>query len=176
MFPFRRHDERVERVITVGSGFAHVGDHPWSYRSTVIAFWYLLGPLATALTGYLPGRRLLLGADLPAGIYWQWRRWCMSRNFFRGDIGNSLQDPDFSAPRFDLRNLTMADDIVVPPAAAWRYADAFGPDSVERWILRPEEFGLSSLRHIQVMSKSGAPAWPVILGLKRRPPPEERAQ
>ncbi|MGV2021091.1 alpha/beta hydrolase family protein [Agrobacterium sp. 22-223-1] len=165
-FPFRRHDERVERVITIGSGFAHVSDHPWTYRPTVIAFWYLLGPVSTTLAGYLPGRRLLLGADLPAGIYWQWRRWCTSRDFFRRDIGKSLPEPDFSATRFDLRMMTMADDVVVPPAAVWRYADVFPQGSVNRRTLHPEEFGLTSLRHIEVMSERAAPAWPAILGLE----------
>ncbi|WP_245294470.1 alpha/beta hydrolase family protein [Rhizobium aegyptiacum] len=165
MFPFRRHDKRVARIITVGSGFAHVTDHPWNYRPTVVAFWYLVGPVATALAGYLPGRRLLLGADLPAGIYWQWRRWCTSRNFFKSDVGKSLPEPDFTAPRLDLTMLTMADDVVVPPAAVWRYAAAFPQTSVNRRMLRPEEFGLKSLRHIEVMSERSAPAWPAILGL-----------
>lgn len=123
MFPFRKHDARVERVVTVGSGFAHVTDHPWSYRSTVLAFWYLLGPAATALAGYLPGRRLLLRADLPAGVYWQWRRWCTRRDFFRSDIGKSLPQPDFGKPDFDLRMFSTTDDVVVPPTAVWRFAD-----------------------------------------------------
>ncbi|MFD2055765.1 alpha/beta fold hydrolase [Mesorhizobium calcicola] len=165
MFPFRRHDSRVERIITIGSGFANFRDHPWSYLPIVLAFWFGVGPIATALAGYLPGRRILLGADLPAGVYWQWRRWCTKRDFFRSDTGKSLPEPDFSAPDVDVRIFTMKDDVVVPPVCVWRFADAFPAGSVKRTMLIPGDFGLKSLRHIQVLSKHSAAAWPAILGL-----------
>lgn len=33
-------------------------------------------------------------------------------------------------------------------------------------MLKPEEFGLTALRHIEVMSEKSAAAWPTILGLE----------
>lgn len=168
-FPFRAHDKRVERVIAVGAGYGHYRDHPWSYRPIVLAFWFGAGPLATALAGYLPGRRILLGADLPAGVYWQWRKWCTTRDFFQSDFGKSLPNPDYSAPRFDMHIITMEDDVVVPPICVWRYADSFPTGSIRRSMLRPGDFGLKSLRHIEVLSEQCKRAWPSILGL-----PEDR--
>lgn len=164
-FVFRRHDARVARIVTIGAGFGHYSDHPWSYRPTALAFWFLLGPLGTSVAGYLPGKRLLLGADLPAGVYWQWRRWCTSRDFFNADIGVSLPQPDFRMEGPSLRMLTTEDDVVVPPVAVWRYADAFAKGRVERAMLYPSRFGLPSLRHIEVFSRRNAAAWPAILGL-----------
>lgn len=160
---FRRHDPRFERITTVGAGIGHYTDHPWSYRPLALAFWFLLGPVGTAVAGYLPGRRLLLGADLPAGVYWQWRKWCVSRDFFKADIGVSLPEPDFGMAGPALRLLTMSDDVVVPPAAVRRYADAFPEGRAEYRVLRPADFGLPSLRHIEVLSKRNAAAWPAIL-------------
>lgn len=58
---FHDYPARVTRITTIGSGFAHHWDHPWSYRPVVLAFWFLLGPLATALMGYLPGKSLRFG-------------------------------------------------------------------------------------------------------------------
>ncbi|MGD9864999.1 MAG: alpha/beta hydrolase [Pseudodonghicola sp.] len=162
---FRGYDPRFEKITTIGSGFAHVGDHPWSYRPLALAFWYGPGPMATTLAGYLPGRRLLLGADLPAGVYWQWRRWCTRRDFFNGDIGSSLPEPSFDGISADLRLITMSDDVVVPPPAVQRYADAFPAGKAAYRMLRPEEFGLNALQHIEVMSPRAAAAWPAILGL-----------
>lgn len=164
-FAFRRHDARVTQVTTIGAGFAHVMDHPWSYRPLALAFWYGIGPVATRLAGYLPGRRVLFGADLPAGVYWQWRRWCTRRDFFDGDIGRALPaNPAFGRVPFRLRMLGMEDDAVVPPAAVWRYADRFPAAAVERRVLRPRDFGVPSLRHIQVFSARNAAAWPALLG------------
>ncbi|QFS96312.1 Alpha/beta hydrolase family protein [Labrenzia sp. THAF191b] len=162
-FPFRRHDARVERITTVGAGFGHFSDHPWSYRPKVLAFWFLLGPLGTSVAGYLPGRQLLLGEDLPAGVYWQWRKWCTSRDFFRSDIGASLPDPDFGSDGPKLRMLTMKDDVVVPPVAVKRYADSFPNERVDFQMLHASDYGLKALGHIEVFSRRNAPIWPVIL-------------
>ncbi|WP_245441295.1 alpha/beta fold hydrolase [Neorhizobium sp. T7_12] len=166
-FPFRSHDKRVARVTTVGAGFGYYRDHPWSYLPLVLAFWFGVGPLATAVAGYLPGRRILLGADLPAGVYWQWRRWCTNRSFFQPDFGHSLPIPDFSAPSFDMHMITMEDDVVVPPVCVWRYADSFPAGSVRRTMLKPSDYGLKSLRHIEVLSEQCKSAWPTIVGLPR---------
>lgn len=162
---FRKFDARVERITTIGAGFARVSDHPWSYRPNVLAFWYLIGPIGTSLAGYLPGRRLLLGADLPAGVYWQWRKWCTSEGFFRADIGVSLPIPDFNLGGQRIRLLTMTDDVVVPPVAVQRYANVFPRGVASFEVLRPADYGLRSLRHIEVFAKQNAPAWPAVLGL-----------
>jgi len=162
---FRDYDPRVEKILTVGSGQAHFTDHPWSYRPLAMAFWFGPGPVATKAAGYLPGRRLGFGADLPAGVYWQWRRWCTRREFFYTDVGRTMPEPDFARPGPELRLFTMSDDVVVPPAAVRRYADAFAPDRVAYRVLTPKEFGVPALRHIEVLSRLGTPAWPEILGL-----------
>ncbi|WP_095588367.1 alpha/beta hydrolase family protein [Actibacterium ureilyticum] len=162
---FRQFDPRVSRITTIGAGMAHHTDHPWSYRPIALAFWFVLGPVGTALAGYLPGRRMLLGADLPAGVYWQWRRWCTRRRFFHDDIGDSLPQPDFTLPGPRIRMLTMTDDVVVPPVAVRRYADAFAAGRVDFAALDPADYGLTSLRHIEVLSQRSAAAWPAILDL-----------
>lgn len=164
-FAFRDHDPRVEQIVTVGSGMVHVRDHPPSYLPAALAFWYLLGPIGTAIAGYLPGEKLFLGADLPAGVYWQWRRWCTDRRFFRPDIGTALPEPDFGGQAAHLRMVSMADDQMVPPRAVWRYADAFPEGRIERRLLEPEHLGLKALGHINVFAAGNAAAWPAILGL-----------
>lgn len=162
---FRAFDRRVERITTIGAGLGHFTDHPWSYRPSAMAFWFLLGPIGTAVAGYLPGRRLFFGADLPAGVYWQWRRWCTRRDFFQCDIGVSLPTPNFAMSSPALRMLSMSDDVVVPPVAVRRYADAFSAGHVAYEELSPADYALPSLRHIEVMSKRNTAAWPAILGL-----------
>lgn len=173
-FPFITHDPRVERITTVGAGIGHFSDHPWSYRPTALAFWYVVGPLGTALAGYLPGKRLLLGADLPAGVYWQWRRWCTRRDFFQSDIGKSLPEPDFAMQGPTLRMFAVEDDVVVPPVAVRRYVAAFPEGRVAYRMLRPTEFGLQSLRHIEIFQKRNAAAWPTIVDLPTQSTDRER--
>jgi predicted alpha/beta hydrolase len=161
-FAFREYDPRVERITTFGAGFCHVSDQPWSMFPIALAFFYVVGPVGTALAGYFPGRKLLLGADLPAGVYWQWRKWATRRDFFQSDIGKSLPEPNFQIEGPALQMLTTVDDVVIPPVAVRRSA-AFPEGRVTYRVLYPGEFGLRSLRHIKVFSPRNAAAWPAIL-------------
>lgn len=162
---FHRPHPRVARITTIGAGMAHVADHPWHYRPKALAFWYGPGPLATAAMGYMPGRRLGLGADLPAGVYWQWRRWCTRRDFFDREIGHGLPAPNYDLGRVALRMLAASDDALVPPDAVRRYADRFAPSQPRFQCLRPGDYGLDRLGHIEALSRHAAPAWPTMTGL-----------
>jgi len=44
-------------------------------------FWFVFVPILTPLLGYFPGKRLRMVGDLPAGVAWQWRRWCTHRDY-----------------------------------------------------------------------------------------------
>lgn len=164
---FHKHDPRIERITTVGSGHAFVADHPWSYLPMVLAFWYAAGPVGTTIAGYLPGRRLMLGSDVPAGVYWQWRRWCTRRDFYAGDIGRSLPDLNYGSTFAPVRLLAVSDDAAVPPISVRRYADTFEKGRVTVEDLNPADYGLKSLGHIEVFAKRNAAVWPTILEAAR---------
>ena len=115
--PFYAQAEKVERVIAVASGPAHWTLHPLKFMPTALFFWWLAGPLCTLLLGYMPGRLLGAGADLPKGVFWQWRRWCLSRRFYRPDWGGALPEPRFDAVRCPVTLVSISDDVMVPPRA-----------------------------------------------------------
>lgn len=163
--PFHGYPPRTEKIVTIGSGIGHYTDHPWSYRPIVLAFWFALGPLATKIAGYMPGKRLLLGADLPAGVYWQWRKWCTRRDFFYSDIGESLPQAHWDLDVPDMRICVATDDVVVPPIAVRRYADALAPSNARYIEFNPSDYGLSHLKHIEFLAKGNESAWPGLLGL-----------
>lgn len=169
--PFHGQSERVEKIVTVGAGIGHFMDHPWGYRPKVLAFWFLLGPVATTLAGYMPGKRLLLGADLPAGVYWQWRRWCTRRDFYDRDIGRSLPLPDYTFSGPEIRICVARDDVVVPPVAVRRYAERLAPSGAEYHCLDPADYGLPGLGHIEVLARENARAWAALMGLSEEDAP-----
>ncbi len=163
MLPFQTGFERVERVIVVGSGIVHVSDHPWPYQFLARLFWQGHVPLLTRAIGYLPGRFVGFGADLPRGVYWQWRRWCLTRGYHLGDAGGRLPVPDWRALTAPMKFVAIADDVMVPPAAAWRLMRYF-PDAVKRQlVLKPEELGLTSIGHSGVFRRENAALWPLLI-------------
>ena len=162
-FPFQSRLDDIDRVITVGAGMVNVRDHPLRYQPIVRMFWYGLGPLATLLAGYLPGRKLRIGADLPSGVYWQWRQWCTRKEFFARDFGHRLPFPDWTGLKTDVTYVAMADDDMVPPAAVWRLMQCNQGARSRQRVLRPGDFGLRKLGHITQFAAHNKAAWPAII-------------
>ncbi len=163
MLPYHTGLDRVSRAILVGAGMVHVSDHPWPYQALARLFWQGHGPLLVRIAGFLPGRLSGFGADLPAGVYWQWRRWCLNRGYHLTDAGRTLPMPDPSAMTAPMKFVAVADDALVPPAAVWRLMALF-PDSVKRQlVLRPDGHGLARIGHLGPFARRNAVLWPQII-------------
>jgi predicted alpha/beta hydrolase len=157
--PFHEQATRVRGMTAVASGPAHWTRHPWPYRALPILFWFGLGPIATALAGYTPGRLLGLGADLPAGAFWQWRRWCTNADFHRVDWGGAMPEPDLGRFRGKLTLVAVADDPMIPPPVV-RDITRFYPNAeVTERLVEPAALGLSAIGHIRVFSPANKAAW-----------------
>ena len=152
--------DRVDRVVAVASGPAFWLDHPWPFMPAVVWFWWLGGPLAVRLAGYMPGRITGLGPDLPAGVYRQWRRWCLTRDFARGDWGTSLPAPRLDQARFALATIGMSDDVMIPPSSVARLAEFYPFARVRHETIVPAELGLARIGHTGMFSRHCQSAWP----------------
>ncbi len=154
---------RVSRSITIGAGLTHVTDHPLRYRWKAQAFWSPPVQALTRAAGYLPGRALGLGADLPGGVYRDWRRWCLTPGWHLSDVGRTLPLPDAQRVKGTIRMIAVADDDLVPAAAVWR-ARALYPEAVkEQLVLRPSDFGLERIGHIPPFHRRNSVLWPAML-------------
>lgn len=159
--PFQPDLGTITRVITVAAGPVHLRDHPWPMRAGIAAMWYGHGRALTALLGYLPGRRLGLGADVPAPVFRQWRRWC-TRD------GSCLADPAMppltsAGLRAEVTLLAFADDGMVPPAAVWRLGNWMGKAPITRRLITPAEYGLGSIGHIGAFASRNRAVWPALI-------------
>ncbi|MEO0937766.1 MAG: alpha/beta fold hydrolase [Pseudomonadota bacterium] len=157
--PNHRDLRGVARVIGVASGIMHHNDHPWPYRALALTFWFCLGPLATLAVGFLPGRALRFGEDLPASAYWQWRRWCTSRDFYAADVAaGRLPAPEWPHD-IPVRVVAFSDDDTVPPLCASRLGQAFG--GVEPVVIEPEPG--QSIGHLSVFARRNRALWPEVI-------------
>lgn len=163
LLPMQTGTDEIARAIAVCSGYVHHSDHPWPYQALARLFWFGHAPVLTALLGYLPGRHIGFGADLPAGVYWEWRRWCTRRDFFWPEVGNSLPEP-YWPDDVPVRLIAVADDDTIPPACVWRLERAYGTEATERVLIEPGRFGLGRIGHLGVFSPANAAVWPTLIG------------
>lgn len=163
LLSFQRDLDRISRVITVASGPVHVSDHPFPYSMTAVAFWYAVGPLATWIAGYMPGKRLRFGEDIPARVYWQWRRWCTRRDGLMQEIGHALPLPDLMGLKAPLKLVAIADDTLVPPASVWRSMDFHRRAPKSQLTVVPADFGLNRIGHIAPFAARNRAIWPQLI-------------
>lgn len=159
--PFQPDLARLDRVISVAAGPVHLRDHPWRMRLGIGSMWYGHGRALTAALGYLPGKRLGLGADVPGPAYRQWRRWCTRDGSCRSDPAMPpLASDSLRAP---VTLVAFADDGMVPAAAVWRLEDWMGKAPVTRRLITPADHGLHSIGHIGAFAARNRAVWPAII-------------
>ncbi len=164
---FHANAHRVKRMTAVASGPAYWTQHPLKYIAQVIVFWFLVGPLVTRLAGYMPGRLLGMGADLPADVYWQWRKWCISRGFQSVDWGAALPLPKLERVTCDIRIVAIEDDVMIPPSVTQQLARFYPDANICNEVINPSEVGLKSIGHLRVFSQRCSAAWPLVFQKNR---------
>jgi predicted alpha/beta hydrolase len=103
------HRDRIAGLVSVAAGSGYWRDNAPQLRRTVLYFWHVLVPLATALFGYFPGRRIGKVGDVPRGVILQWRRWCMHPHYHVGAEGPAL-GAKFAQAQFPVVALSITDD------------------------------------------------------------------
>ena len=81
----------LDRAVVVASGHGYWQHNPPALRRWVRAFWDVVVPVSVGVAGYYPGRRLRFLSDLPAGVMWQWRRWCLHPGYWQADVPDILE-------------------------------------------------------------------------------------
>jgi predicted alpha/beta hydrolase len=71
---FMRSPELVDSAVFVGAHTGYYRDYARSLRLPMWLAWHCAMPAVTRLTGYFPGRRLGLPADLPKTVAYEWAR------------------------------------------------------------------------------------------------------
>ena len=105
----------IDGMLAVASGSGYWRDNAPPTRRKVLLWWYGIAPLITSLYGCLPGKQWGLVGDLPAGVLWQWRKWCLHPNYGIGVEGEPLRTA-YAAARYPLHALSVEDDEMM----SWR--------------------------------------------------------
>jgi len=163
LMPLQDGIEDVARMIVVAGGLVHHHDHPWPYRALALSFWFGHVPLAVRLAGYLPGRAVGFGADLPASVYHQWRKWCTTRDSYLPETGKTLPHPQWSRSGAPVDLFALSDDSLIPAKCVWRLGDVYGDGPQTRTELTPADFGLQKVGHLGVFARRNAALWPTLV-------------
>jgi predicted alpha/beta hydrolase len=153
----------VHACYTFGTGAGWHGWMPPRERVRVLALWHLVMPVLTRLRGYAPWS-LLGGADLPLGVYRQWKRWCRRPAY-------CFDDPtDGAAMRVAAARLTLPiaaaaslDDPWSPPRSRDAFLRGYANAAVSRVDLDPVSVSTGAIGHLGYFRATARPLWDAAL-------------
>lgn len=123
----------IDGLLSIASGSGYWRDNAAPTRRKVLLWWHVIAPVVTTLCGCMPGKKWGLVGDLPAGIIWQWRQWCMHPNYGIGVEGEPLRNA-YAQARYPLHAFSVEDDEMM----SWRSTTALvgwyrnAPQTIER--------------------------------------------
>lgn len=133
-------------------------------RARVSLLLNVVGPLTARAFGYVPGRRLGMGEDLPTDVFRQWRRWCGYPGFWFEDPAVAEEmTAAFDRVRTPIVAATSVDDPWIVPVARDRFMAHYRRADVVRVDLDPQDYGLRALGHLGYFRDGAQPLWDEVL-------------
>jgi len=154
---------KVQGLLGVAAGSGYWRHTAPALKRKALFFWYLAVPLVTWWFGYFAGRRLGAVGDLPRGVIWQWRRWCLNPTYSAGAEGAAAQQ-NYALVRFPVCSLAMADDEMMTLPGTQVLLDLYrqAPRKIER--LSPIDFGVERIGHFGFFRQQFSQTlWPLAL-------------
>jgi predicted alpha/beta hydrolase len=137
-------NDRVRAVVAVvaGSGWYR---HNERMKLGVRFLWHVAVPALTPVFGYFPGKALRMVGDMPRGVAYQWRRWCMHRDYLLSE-GEAARDAyrRFAAP---MLSYSFEDDPMITRAAVDDLVRHLASSRVTRRHVAPGEMGARRIGH-----------------------------
>jgi predicted alpha/beta hydrolase len=141
-----KHRDRIAGMVSVAAGSGYWRDNAPQLRRIVLYFWHVLVPVATALFGYFPGRRIGKVGDLPRGVILQWRRWCMNPRYHVGAEGAAAREA-FAGARFPVVALSITDDELMTERGTRVLIDCYENAPCELQRIAPADVGAPRIGH-----------------------------
>src|SRR5690606_19653201 len=154
-------DVAVEQCVMVTSGTGWRGLAAPRIRTWSPLLWRVVAPVATAVAGYYPGRRLRVLDDLPAGVMRQWGRWCLHPDYLFSEHPELRER--FAKVSTPVTALWTADDELISPESIRSWSREFPGTEIELVEMRAADHGLTRVGHSGFFRPKRAVLWAELL-------------
>ncbi len=134
---------QIDGMITIGAGNGY-----WRYNAppakrVVWWFWWVAVPVYTRLWGYFPGKRLRKVGDLPCGVIFEWRRWCLQPNYC---VDEHTRE-GYQRMRCPVLCLSFTDDELMSETSIRTLHDFYAHIALEHRRIHPKDLGVTHIGH-----------------------------
>ncbi|MGH8224323.1 MAG: alpha/beta hydrolase family protein [Woeseiaceae bacterium] len=156
-------NESIAAAVTIASGVGYWRENAYPLRRYSWWLWHVIAPVATALCGFFPGRRLRIVGDLPKGVIEQWSRWCRHPEYAVGVEGESMRD-EYLKLRLPLLSFSFTDDEYMSERNIAVLHGFYGNARLDMSRIAPAQLGVGRIGHFGFFRPEvGAQLWPTML-------------
>jgi predicted alpha/beta hydrolase len=150
--------------VTAGSGYYKLNE---KMALHVRLLWFVLMPAVLPLFGYFPGKRLRVIGDLPFGVAWQWRKWCLHPDYLLSEGGDAYAR--FARVKAPILSLSFSDDPMISRRACESLEGCYPNARMEARHIAPAEIGEEAIGHFGFfLPRSRDKLWAEALGWLRK--------
>ncbi|ATZ62699.1 alpha/beta fold hydrolase [Acinetobacter bereziniae] len=155
--------DKVTAMYCFGTGAGWHGYMPLKEKLKVQVIWNIVFPPMVAITGYLPWSKLNMGADLPKGVYQQWRKWCKNPTYFFADPGQQTLHDQYAQVKTPIYAVAALDDDWALPNSRYAFMQHYKNAPMHFINISAEDFGLQQIGHMGYFRKGLEQIWDKML-------------
>lgn len=154
---------KVTAMYCFGTGAGWHGYMPFKEKLKVQVIWNIVFPPMVAVTGYLPWSKFNMGADLPKGVYEQWRKWCKNPTYFFADPEQAELKPLYAQVQTPIYAVAALDDDWALPSSRYAFMQHYQQAEMHYINISADQFGLKQIGHMGYFRKGSEAIWDKIL-------------
>ncbi len=154
---------KVTAMYCFGTGAGWHGYMPFKEKMKVQVIWNIIFPPMGAVTGYLPWSKLNMGADLPIGVYQQWRKWCKNPTYFFADPEQHTLIAQYAQVKTPIYAVSALDDDWALPNSRHAFMQHYRQAPMQFINISASDYGLKEIGHMGYFRKGAEKIWDEIL-------------
>lgn len=150
---------KVTAMCCYGTGAGWAGYMPFREKFKVSVMWNIIFPPLVALKGYLPWSKFNMGADLPLGVYQQWRKWCKNPTYFFGDPELQELKKQYARVHCPIYAISSLDDDWASPKSRQAFMQHYCHAQLHLIDIQPQQYQLKQIGHMGYFRQGAEPIW-----------------
>lgn len=155
---------KVTAMYCFGTGAGWHGYMPLKEKIKVQVIWNIIFPPVVALTGYLPWSKFKMGADLPKGVYQEWKKWCKNPTYFFADPEQQELHERYAQVKTPIYAVAALDDDWALPNSRYAFMQHYKHAPMHFINISADEYGLKQIGHMGYFRKGAEGIWDTMFG------------
>lgn len=144
--------ESIASVFNVACSSGCIKNMDMPYKIKAMGFMDVFIPLTNLTLGYTPSDKIGMGEPLPRGVARQWREWCNGTGYIKTAFGKSIHTHFYDDITMPALWLGFSDDDIANSKNIDDMIRVYSHMPVQKRLLDPKDFGLSSIGHMRYFS------------------------